>query len=80
MSRYAMCSVCGHRLRKYKDILGNWDGETYICDYCAGSDYDDEDEDGEGLSVYEAALIWASKGKDEDHTFGYSEEELEDAL
>lgn len=44
-------------------------------------DDDDEDEDdGESLSVYDAALIWMSNGKDEDYTFGYSEEELEDAL
>ena len=43
--------------------------------------YDEDlDEDGETLSVYEAALIWMSNGKDEDYTFGYTEEELEDAL
>ena len=42
-------------------------------------DYD-EDDDSESLSVYDAALIWASNGKDEDYTFGYSEDELEDAL
>ena len=37
--------------------------------------------DGDGsLSVYDAALIWASNGKDEDYMFGYSEDELEDAL
>ena len=40
----------------------------------------DEDEYGERLNVRDAALIWASRGKDEDYTFGYSEEELEDAL
>lgn len=32
------------------------------------------------LSVYDAALIWMSNGKDADYTFGYTEEELEDAL
>ncbi len=36
--------------------------------------------EGESLSVYDAALIWASNGKDEDYSFGYSEEELEDVL
>lgn len=47
----------------------------------AGYDYEDEDEDdGERLSVYDAALIWASHGKDEDYMFGYTEDELEDAL
>lgn len=40
----------------------------------------DTDEDGERISVYEAAEIWASHGKDEDYMFGYSESELEAAL
>lgn len=33
-----------------------------------------------GMSAYDAALIWMSHGKDEDYMFGYTEEELEDAL
>lgn len=77
MSRYAMCPECGRRLRRDKDEWGLWDGQSYICDYCAGvatGEYDDE------MSVYDAALIWASHGKDDDYTFGYSEEELENAL
>ncbi len=41
---------------------------------------DDDEDDSECLSVYDAALIWTSKGKDEDYNFGYIEEELEDAL
>ena len=45
----------------------------------ANNDWDEDDES-ESLSVYDAALIWMSNGKDEDYTFGYSEEELEDAL
>ena len=82
MSRYAMCPVCGHRMRRVKDSWGTWDGEPYTCDYCSsGYDEDlDDDMDGEYISVYDAALIWASHGKDEDYTFGYSEEELERAL
>lgn len=79
MSRYAMCPDCGHRMRRVRDSWGIWDEETYCCDYCSSSAYDDED-DGECLSVYDAALIWASNGKDEDYTFGYSEDELEYAL
>ena len=47
-------------------------------------DYDeddiDEDYDEEALSVDDAAMIWASNGKDEDYTFGYTEEELEEAF
>ena len=54
-------------------------GESYECDYCS-SEYDDAEEDDESLDVYDAALIWASNGKDEDYTFGYSEDELEGAL
>ena len=76
MSRYAMCSNCGHRMNRLVDEYGDWDGESYVCPYCS-SEYDD---DGEGLSVYEAAEIWRSYGFDEDYTFGYSEEELEAAL
>lgn len=44
-------------------------------------DYDEEIfDDAQAISVDEAALIWASNGKDEDYTYGYSEDELEDAL
>lgn len=42
--------------------------------------YEEDDDDDESLSVEEAAQIWASHGKDEDYMFGYSEDELEDAL
>lgn len=74
MSRYCMCNVCGHRMKKIDD-------DTYYCPWCAASEAEDEDDyDGETLSVWEAAEIWASHGKDEDYTFGYSEEELEDNL
>ena len=40
----------------------------------------EDDDDGETLDVYDAAEIWLSHGKDEDYTFGYDEDELEDAL
>ena len=43
-------------------------------------DDDNEDDDNESLDVYDAADIWLSKGRDEDYMFGYTEEELEDAL
>ena len=80
MSRYAMCPDCGHRLRRVYDSWGVWDGETYRCEYCAGEEYDYDEDDSESISVYDAALIWASNGKDEDYTFGFTEDELEDAL
>lgn len=51
------------------------------CDNCKyGLDDADGDEGGEPLSVYDAAEIWASNGRDEDYMFGYSEDELEAAL
>lgn len=40
----------------------------------------EDDADNEAISVYDAAQIWASHGKDEDYMFGYSEDELENAL
>ncbi len=85
MSRYATCPHCGHRMNRVKDMFGYWDGESYICYHCSGeSEYDsyddDDDEEDESISVWEAAQIWASNGKDEDYMFGYTEEELEDAL
>lgn len=61
---------------------GNGD---YTCPIC-GETYhdfhfeDDEDDDSERLSVYDAADYWLSSGKDEDYMFGYTREELEDAL
>lgn len=40
-----------------------------------------EDDDGDdSLSVWDAADIWLSSCKDEDYMFGYTEEELENAL
>ena len=77
MSRYAMCPVCGRRLHRTRDLWGDWDGESYTCEYCANNNF--EDDEG-SLSVYDAAQIWLSNGKDEDYTFGYSDEELENAL
>ena len=50
--------------------------ENYIDSY----DEDDDEYEDEALDVYEAAEIWACNGMDEDYTFGYSEEELQEAL
>lgn len=79
MSRFAMCPDCGHRLSRVKDSFGYWDEETYICNYCSDEDeYNEYDE--ESLSVFEAADIWFSNGKDEEFMFGFTEDELEEAL
>lgn len=41
---------------------------------------DNEEDDGETLSEDDAALIYGSRGMDEDYTFGYDEDELKDRL
>lgn len=56
-----------------------------VCDSCAMGIYyaengDDDELNSDKISVYEAAEIWASSGKDEDQMFGYTTEELEEAL
>lgn len=43
-------------------------------------DEDDDEHDSKTLDVYDAALIWQSNGMDEDYMFGYTEEELRNAL
>lgn len=50
--------------------------------YSPGADDDDGDPDeetGERLSVWDAAQIWLSSGKDEDYMVGYTEDELQRA-
>jgi hypothetical protein len=46
--------------------------------------YDEEDaqdeDDGECISLSQAAEIWFSHGEDEDYMFGYTEEELRSQL
>ena len=70
------CPNCGNEF----EVIGTDTELWYYCDKCDKEFEYDEEEDGDCLSVYEAADIWASNGKDEDYTFGYSEEELEEAL
>lgn len=69
--------------KKHGEMEYTGDG-NYVCPVCGETyhdyEFDEEDDEYESLSVYDAALIWASRGKDEDYTFGYSEEELENAL
>lgn len=77
MASYGCGNGCG--VEMYYTGDGNWK-----CPKCGTvipfGDPDEDDDDSENLSVYDAALIWASNGKDEDYMFGYSEDELEDAL
>ena len=64
----------GKKKASSEPINDAWDDDAW------DEEDDDYDDESERLSVYDAALIWMSNGKDEDYTFGYSEEELEDAL
>lgn len=68
------CPRCGESLTKKYEY-----SDTYCTSCNFGLDGEDEDTS-ESLSVYEAAEIWTSNGKDEDYMFGYTEKELEDAL
>lgn len=75
-----ICPRCGAEMTKRYSYSAWW------CENCHDGldedklDDDDEDDYGESLNVYDAADIWISNGKDEDYMFGYTEEELEDAL
>lgn len=51
------------------------DNDAYDSNY-GNYEYDDDDDEGESLNVWDAADIWLSNGMDEDYMFGYSEEEL----
>lgn len=76
---YGAMEVTHEGYNRNRVYCPNCGTEWYVDD---DDEYINEDscDDGEGLSVYDAALIWVSNGKDEDYTFGYSEDELEDAL
>ena len=41
---------------------------------------DDDDNEGERISVHDAAELWRDSGMDEDETYGYTEDELRAAL
>jgi len=72
--------LCTNREHGEMEYKGEGDYECPVCGFIYHDDEYDNDYSDEAISVYDAALIWASHGKDEDYTFGYSEEELEDAL
>lgn len=59
--------------------------ETEPCRCMIGVDHNASDvtyeyPESESLSASDAALIWGSSGMDEDYAFGYSEDELRDAM
>ena len=67
------CAECGHKNSISSDNI--YDSH----DHFHSVNDDSADEGGEALSVWAAADIWLSSGKDEDYMFGYSQEELQRA-
>lgn len=83
----AICPHCGKQAcgkDEIEELFGyRYDGTMpqSWCRECRSSGgYKNSSSSEENLSVYDAAMIWLSNGKDEDYMFGYTEEELEDAL
>lgn len=73
------CIDCGAEM----NYIGHREWECTRCHTIyeiEGIDYENENDCDDALSVYDAAVIWASHGKDEDYTFGFSESDLEEAL
>lgn len=76
------CDVCGAFLNEqegFNDSMSSWSCTECGCDNSITEEDIIYDTD-ESIGVWEAAQIWESNGRDEDYTFGYSIEELEDAL
>lgn len=63
------CLDCGAELHKGDD------GKIFVDGY-----YDVDDNESEMISVWDAANIYLSNGFDEDYRFGYTHEELINAL
>ena len=77
---YAECPQCGkvaYGKEEIEELFGyRYDGKKpqSWCRECRSSGGKEK------ISKEEAALIWASNGRDEDYTYGYTEEELEEEL
>jgi hypothetical protein len=64
--------------KHYRFIDAQVQGQSGVAEDCRcmiGEDHV-QGEVAQSYSVYEAADAWLSSGKDEDYTFGYSEDEL----
>jgi hypothetical protein len=83
MSHYEMaeCPHCGKTVfgkKEIEELFGYRYGGTMPQSWC--KECRARGRSSGGISAYDAALIWMSNGKDEDYTFGYSEDELQEAL
>ena len=78
------CDSCDASLDEqpgFSPYCGSW--TCTECGYVNDINEDEiiwPDDESERISVCDAADIWMSNGKDEDYMFGYTREELEDAL
>lgn len=71
---------CGNGCGVDMNYIGNGNWKCPTCGRVIPFGEPDEDDEDESISVYDAAEIWASNGKDEDYMFGFTEDELENAL
>ncbi len=76
------CTQCGCMNTISDDYIfeSQEDYHGWLDNQIAMQEAAEEDPYGERLSVEDAALIWAYSGEDEDRMFGYTEEELREAL
>ena len=76
------CTICGeiNPISEDSILQGKELYDFENSGYESYNEYCSNVKENDGLSAYDAALIWLSHGKDEDYMFGYSEDELEDAL
>lgn len=73
---------CGNRCGVDMEYIG---GRNWKCPKCGrvipfGEPDEEDDDNEEALSVWDAADIYLSRGFDEDYQFGYTHEELMKAL
>lgn len=78
--RYVVTCSCGKAYEDEATQEGSNHAHNQMQGHFLGSNGRSGMTDDDSLSVYDAAQIWASNGMDEDYTFGYSEDELRDAL
>lgn len=82
LTEISMATEGGEERRSYADCrctIGHDHESSEVMLSQFDPNEDEDDEEGEPLSVYDAADIWRSRGEDEDVAFGYSDEELRQA-
>lgn len=71
---------CGKACGVDMEYIGNGDWKCPTCGRVITFGEPDEEDNGEAISVWDAADIYLSNGFDEDYRFGYTHEELMKAL